>query len=234
MLLADPSTFEISGLMWFSFGSGARLHARGERDDEPGQRRVFRAQRRSRQGAASRWCGGSATSSSPRSSWGSCVMIGFVLLFLPGVYIYCRLFATKQAILLEDRGGIAADRAKLDAGEGQRSAISSARWPCAAPESGDRSRRQLCRRSSMPSQIVQQVIATIVGCLRLSDRRHHRDDALLRYSHSARRIRHRVSRVGDRRVRSDRAIRDDVIAQWTPAQVHDTVAAIVAQPALSR
>lgn len=35
-------------------------------------------------------------------------MIGFIVLIVPGIYLFGRLFAAKQAVLLEDRGGVAA------------------------------------------------------------------------------------------------------------------------------
>ncbi|HEY4303585.1 MAG TPA: hypothetical protein VGM82_03925 [Gemmatimonadaceae bacterium] len=39
---------------------------------------------------------------------GLATMVGFICLIIPAIYVYCRLFAIRQAVLLEERSGTAA------------------------------------------------------------------------------------------------------------------------------
>jgi hypothetical protein len=95
---------------------------------------------------------------------GVCVMMGLFFLLLPGIYIYCRLFCTKQAILLEDRNGAASVGRSWKLSKGSvRHILNTLGLALLLNLAVGLGANFIARM--VPSQIVQQVIATIVGCL---------------------------------------------------------------------
>jgi hypothetical protein len=95
---------------------------------------------------------------------GVCVMFGTMLFILPGIYVYCRLFATKQAILLEDSGGGASVGRSWRLSKGSVRHILNTLGLALLLNLAVGFGANLLGKM-IPSQIVQQVIATIVGCL---------------------------------------------------------------------
>lgn len=95
---------------------------------------------------------------------GICVMFGTILFILPGIYIYCRLFATKQAILLEDNGGGESIGRSWRLSKGSVRHIVNTLGLALLLNLAIGIGANLLAKM-IPSLIVQQVIATIVGCL---------------------------------------------------------------------
>jgi hypothetical protein len=95
---------------------------------------------------------------------GVSVMLGTLVFILPGIYIYCRLFATKQAILLEGSGGGASiGRSWRLSKSSVRHILNTLGLALLLNLAVGIGANVLAKM--IPSQIVQQVIATIVGCL---------------------------------------------------------------------
>src|SRR3954465_10482519 len=95
---------------------------------------------------------------------GVCVMFGTFLFFLPGIYIYCRLFATRQAILIEDQGGTASIGRSWRLSKGSvRHILNTLGLALLLNLAVGLGASMLGKM--IPSQIVQHMIATIVGCL---------------------------------------------------------------------
>jgi hypothetical protein len=163
LALADPTTFDIGRAMWFSFGSAlAYMLAAsvttslandayfGRGADLPKALRLV-----------VRRFGDIVVAA---LITGVCVMFGFMLLILPGIYIYCRFFATKQAILLEDRNGPASiGRSWRLSKGGVRHILNTLGLALLLNLAVGIGANFVARM--VPSQMVQQVIATIVGCL---------------------------------------------------------------------
>ena len=95
---------------------------------------------------------------------GVCVMLGLIVLIIPGIYVYCRLFATKQAILLEGRGGSQSVSRSWRLSKGSVGHIFSTLGLALLLNVAVGFGANLLGKV-IPSQIVQQMIATIVDCL---------------------------------------------------------------------
>jgi hypothetical protein len=95
---------------------------------------------------------------------GTCLIVGFFLLFIPGLYFFGRLFANKQAVLLENLNGVSAVGRSWRLSKGSvRHVINTIGLVILLNFAVGLGANLLARL--IPSQIVQLLIATIVSVL---------------------------------------------------------------------
>lgn len=95
---------------------------------------------------------------------GGCIVFGSMLFILPGIYLYGRLFAAKQAVLLEEHGGIAAVGRSWRLAKGSVGHVISTMGLALLLNLALGLGASFVGRL-IPSQIVQMLISTIVACL---------------------------------------------------------------------
>ena len=163
LALADPTTFNTGSMMWYALGSGLAYMLAASVTTSLANDAYFGRDgdlRKALQLVARRF--GDILVAA--IIMGFCVMLGLLFLFIPGIYVYCRMFCTKQAILLEDRNGLASVGRSWKLSKGSvRHILNTLGLALLLNLAVGLGANFIARM--VPSQIVQQVIATIVGCL---------------------------------------------------------------------